>query len=67
MREPDNTRYHNREKFLPLNAYTPGLAELHMRGPPALKPFPVKMTPKTNRPCGISLQFQVRGRGNGSV
>ena len=38
-----------------------------MGEPPALKPFPIKISPKTDSTGSIGIQMLVRGRGDGSV
>lgn len=38
-----------------------------MGRPPALKPFPIKISPKTDSTGSVGIQVHVRGRGDGSV
>jgi len=67
MGKPESTRYDYGEEFLPLDAYAPVFVKLHEGRPPALKPFPIKISPKTDSTRSVGIQIHVRRRGDGSV
>lgn len=65
--KPYSTRFNYGEEFLPFDAYALVFVKLHMRRPPALKQFPIKISPKTDSIVSIGIQPHVWGRGNGRV
>ena len=69
MGKPYSTCYSYGEEFLLFYAYALVFVKVHtcMGRPPVLKPFPIKISPKTDRTESISVQIHVWGQGDGSV
>ena len=67
--KPYSTGYNYGEEFLLFYADASVFGKVHMGRPPALKPFSIKISPKTDSTgsVGIHVQMHVRERGDGSV
>ena len=67
MGKPYSTHYDYGEEFLSFYPDSSVFVKVHMGRPPALKPFPIKISPKTDSTESVGVRMHVLGWGDGSV